>query len=59
MEFNLSANDVRDALKSVHASQYSKSGEELTAWSAVFEPNKRKAVYYFRENYDKPIIVEF
>ncbi len=59
MEYTLGTNDVRDALKSVHASQYSKSGEELTAWSAVFEPNKRKVVYYFRENYDKPIIVEF
>ena len=59
LQYKLNTSDVRDALKSVHASQYSKSGEELTAWSAVFEPNKRKVVYYFRENYDKPIIVEF
>ncbi len=55
----MNAESIRDALNSVHASQYSTSGEELTAWSAVFEPNSKKITYYFRENYDKPIVVEF
>ncbi|MBO6100448.1 MAG: linear amide C-N hydrolase, partial [Spirochaetaceae bacterium] len=55
----MNAEAIRDALNSVHASQYSTSGEELTAWSAVFEPNSKKITYYFRENYDKPIVVEF
>ena len=58
-QWSMNKESVRDALKSVHASQYSTSGEELTAWSAVFEPNMRKITYYFRENYDKPIVVEF
>ena len=55
----MNAEAIRDSLNSVHASQYSTSGEELTAWSAVFEPNSKKITYYFRENYDKPIVVEF
>lgn len=60
-ENNYQMNEVqiRDALKTIRANQYSVSGEELTAWSAVFEPNAKKIVYYFRENYDKPIVVEF
>lgn len=58
-QWSMNKDGVRDALKSVHGSQYSASGEELTVWSAVFEPNIRKITYYFRENYDKPIVVEF
>lgn len=57
--YEMNADDVRNSLKSVQASQYSTSGEELTAWSAVFEPNAKKITYYFRENYNKAVIVEF
>lgn len=30
-----------------------------TLWSVVFEPNKRRATYYFRLDYTKPVVVEF
>ena len=30
-----------------------------TLWSVVFEPNKRRATYYFRRDYTEPVVVEF
>ncbi len=52
----MTAEQVRDTLKSVRAGQY--DGKALTVWSAVFEPENKRVNYYFRENYDKAYVFE-
>ena len=46
----LDANQIRDGLKSVKGN---------TTWSCVYEPDDKKITYYLRENFEKPIIIEF
>jgi len=53
----MSSKELYSALESVHAGQY--KGSSLTVWSAVFEPNARRITYCFKENYDKPYVIEF
>ncbi len=33
--------------------------DNMTMWSVVYEPNNRRATYYFREDFTKPVVVEF
>jgi predicted choloylglycine hydrolase len=55
----MNAEQIKEALKSVRAGQYEYSTHELTVWSSVYEPKERRITYYLRENYEKPIIIEF
>ena len=57
--WKMSAESVRDALKSAAAKQYSNSGTHFSVWSAVFEPSAKRITYYFREDYEKPVVVQF
>ena len=33
--------------------------QDITAWSVIFEPEKRKLTYYFRGDFEKPFVLEF
>ena len=55
--WKMSAEDVRDAMESVSAKSY--AVDDITAWSIVFESEKRKATYYFRGDFEKPFVIEF
>lgn len=55
--WNLDTNQIKNALKSVSASQFSST--EIAVWSCIYEPESNKITYYFRENYDKPYVIEF
>ena len=46
----LDANQIRDGLKDV---------KYKTTWSCVYEPSDKRITYYLRENFDKPIRIEF
>lgn len=56
-EWQMTSKEVSDALKSVRAGQY--DGKSLTVWSAIFEPSKRTVSYFFRENYEKSLSIQF
>ena len=56
--WKLSGDETRDALQSVRAGQFGWENE-LSVWSAVFEPQARKVTYYFREKYDNPVTITF
>lgn len=53
--WNMTSNQVRDALKAASASQYNDdpTSTHISIWSTVYEPNEKKITYYFRENYNK------
>lgn len=53
--------DIAKTLESVSANNYAadKLNNTITAWSIVFEPEKRKVSYYFRGDYTKPYVIEF
>ena len=55
--WEMNAEDVRKTMESVSAKNY--AVDEITAWSIVFEPQKRKATYYFRGGFAKPFVIEF
>ena len=59
--WQMKAEDIKNTLESVSANNYSAdiSDGTITAWSTVFEPDKRKAIYYFRGDYTKPFVIEF
>lgn len=61
--WKMNAEQVREALKAANAGQYDDETDEsekhLSLWSAVFEPSAKRVTYYFRENYDKPVVVQF
>ncbi len=60
--WNMTQEQVRDALKAASASQHHKDDPESTLvsiWSAVFEPSAKKVTYYFREDYTKYAEVTF
>lgn len=46
----LDANQIRDGLKDV---------KYKTTWSCVYEPSDKRITYYLRENFNKPIKIEF
>ena len=50
--WTMSQTEVRDAMKSVLQHDH-------TVWTTVYEPDKRRATYYFHEDYTKPVVVEF
>ena len=50
--WEMSQTEVRDAMDSVKQ-------HERTVWTVVYEGGKRKGTYYFREDYTKPVTVEF
>ena len=52
----MSADEVAGVLKSVSAGQY--GYDELTVWSAVFEPENQKITYFFKEKYDSKVVLE-
>lgn len=53
--WNMTSNQVRDALKAASARQYNDdpTSTHISIWSTVYEPNEKKITYYFRENYNK------
>ncbi|MBO4533364.1 MAG: linear amide C-N hydrolase [Treponema sp.] len=53
----MNAEDVRNAMENVSAQNY--STDDITAWSVIFEPEKRKLTYYFRGDFEKPFVLEF
>ncbi|MBO4706557.1 MAG: linear amide C-N hydrolase [Spirochaetaceae bacterium] len=55
--WKMNAEDVRKAMESVSAPNY--STEDITAWSVIFEPEKRRLTYYFRSDFEKPFVLEF
>jgi len=55
--WKMSAADVKNAMESVSAKNY--TVDDITAWSIVFEPEKRKATYTFRGYFEKPFVIEF
>ena len=59
--WQMNSEDIKNTLESVSANNYSAdiSDGTITAWSTVFEPDKRKAIYYFRGDYTKPFVIEF
>ena len=51
--------DVAQTLKSVCVANYRKpEDDDLTVWSAVFEPENQKITYFFREDYDNKFTFE-
>ena len=50
---------MKDCMKSVSVGNFDFETQEITAWSAVYEPENKRISYYFRENYEKPFIIEF
>ena len=55
--WKMNAEDVKKAVESVSAKNY--CVDAITAWSIVFEPEKRKSTYYFRGDFEKPFMIEF
>lgn len=55
--WQMNSEDIKNALESVSAKNY--EFDDITAWSIVFETEKRKATYYFRGDYTKPYVIEF
>ena len=55
--WEMDSSTISKTLESVSAVNY--TTDEITAWSIVFEPKKRKASYYFRGDYKKPFMIEF
>ena len=55
--WEMDSSTISKTLESVSAVNY--TTDEITAWSIVFEPKKRKASYYFRGDYTKPFVIEF
>ena len=55
--WKMNAEEVRKAMESVNAGNY--SNDDITAWSVIFEPEKRKLTYYFRGDFEKPFVLEF
>ena len=53
----MDVSDVCKTLDSVSTNNY--EFENITAWSIAFEPEKRKASYWFRGDYKKPYVIEF
>ena len=56
--WNMNAEDVRKTMESVSAKNYDVD-DTITAWSITFEPEKQKATYYFRGDFEKPFVIEF
>ena len=56
--WKMNAEDVKNAMESVSAKEYDVDNS-LTAWSITFEPEKQKATYYFRGDFEKPFVIEF
>ncbi len=52
----MSTEEVAEVLKSVSAGQY--GYDELTVWSAVFEPANQKISYFFKEKYENKVVLE-
>lgn len=51
--WEMTPEQIRDALQAASSGQYHPDGSYITIWSAVYEPNAKKITYYFRENYNK------
>ncbi len=56
-DWKMNADQVRNCMESVSAKNY--ATDDITAWSIVFETEKRKATYYFRGGFENPIVLEF
>lgn len=62
VNWNMTQEQVRDALKAASSSQHHRNEQNSTLvsiWSAVFEPAAKKVTYYFREDYTKYVEVTF
>lgn len=57
--WTMDAEKMKDCMKSVSVGNFDFETQEITAWSAVYEPENKRISYYFRENYEKPFIIEF
>jgi len=55
----MDAEKMKDCMKSVSVGSFDFEAQSITAWSAVYEPENKRISYYFRENYEKPFIMEF
>ena len=58
-EWIMDAEQMKDSMKSVSVGQFDFEALEITVWSSIYEPEKKRITYYFRENYEKPFIIEF
>lgn len=62
VNWNMTQEQVRDALKAASSSQHHRNDPKSTLvsiWSAVFEPAAKKVTYYFREDYTKYVEITF
>ena len=57
--WNMTPEQVRDALKAAKAIRSEGKTSPVSIWSAVFEPAAKKVTYYFREDYTKYAEVTF
>ncbi len=57
--WTMNEEQMKDCLKSVSVGSFDFDIQEITVWSTVYEPEKKRITYYFRENYEKPFIIEF
>jgi len=53
----MDAKSIQETMESVSAKNY--STEQITAWSIVFEAQKRKLTYCFRNDFNNQFVVEF
>lgn len=56
-KWTMDAKTVQNIMESVSASKFKTS--HITAWSIVFEAEKRKLSYCFRGDFEKPFVIEF
>ena len=58
-KWTMNAEKMKECMKAVSVGSFDFEIQEITAWSAVYEPENKRISYYFRENYEKPFIIEF
>ncbi|MBP3741764.1 MAG: linear amide C-N hydrolase [Treponema sp.] len=56
-DWKMDTSAIFKTLESVSAKNY--TTDDITAWSIAFEPEKRKASYCFRGDYNKVFVIEF
>lgn len=57
VDWKMDSSAIRKTLESVSAKNY--TTDDITAWSIAFEPENRKASYWFRGDYSKAFVIEF